>query len=101
MTKYEIIEELAREKFIEQSLSNISKGTFKNTEDLAQDLYLKLLEKEDDKIVSLYENNQLKFFIVKMITTNLFSPRSDYAYDYKKWDDKKTDISTIIEKEDY
>lgn len=100
MTKNEILSELAKEKFIENTLKNISKGSFKNIDDLSQDLYLKLLEKDEDKIVDLYEKKQLNYFIVKMITTNLFSPRSDYAYDYKKWDDKRTDLSTIIDNEE-
>ena len=34
MNNFEIIEELAKNKIVEEIISNISKGTFKDTEEL-------------------------------------------------------------------
>lgn len=87
MTKNEIIERIAKEKMIEEIINNLAIGETKfNLDDLKQDVYLALLNKDEDKIIQLYINKQLKFYIVRMIINQLFSKTSPYYLKYKKND---------------
>lgn len=96
MTINEIIEELARNKVVEEIISNISKGTFKDTEELAQDIYLDLLTKSPELIIGLYERNELKFFITRMVRNNLFSHNSPYFQKYQRWNERRSEITQDI-----
>lgn len=96
MTVNEIITELARNKVVEEIISNISKGTFKDTEELAQDIYLNLLEKSPDLIEKLYEKGELKYFIVRMVHNNLFSHNSPYFQKYQRWNERRSEITQDI-----
>lgn len=96
MNNFEIIEELAKNKVVEEIISNISKKTFKNTEELSQDIYLDLLTKSPELIMGLYERNELKFFITRMIHNNLFSKNSPYYQKYGRWNERKTEITQDI-----
>lgn len=86
MTKSEIIGTIAKEKVVEQICSNIIKSVdYDDTlKDLSQNIYVDLLSKDEEKIVNLYETNQLRFFIVKMAKNNLFSKNSPYYQTFKK-----------------
>jgi len=84
MNKQEIVEKLAKDKFIENIVfNNIIKSPY--FEDLCQDLYIDLLSKKDDLIVKLYNNDSLEYFIRKMITNNIFSKNSPYYKKYKEF----------------
>lgn len=96
MNNFEIIEELARNKVVEEIISNISKGTFNNTEELAQDIYLDILNKSPELIIGLYERNELKFFITRMVRNNLFSKNSPFYMKYGRWNERKTEITQDI-----
>lgn len=96
MNNFEIIEELARNKVVEEIISNISKGTFKDTEELAQDIYLDLLTKSTELIMGLYERNELKFFITRMVRNNLFSHNSPYFQKYQRWNERRSEITQDI-----
>ena len=92
MTKNEIIEELAKNKVVEEIAINTSKGSYPDLDDFINDIYLELLEKPEDKIQQLYQKNQIKFFISRMITNNLFSANSRYYYKYQLWNNKRTEL---------
>lgn len=96
MNNYEIINDLAKNKVVEEILSNISKGTFKDIEELSQDIYFDLLTKSPELIIGLYERNELKFFITRMIRNNLFSKNSPYYQKYGRWNERKTEITNDI-----
>lgn len=96
MSNTEIIEELAKNKIVEEIISNISKGTFKDTEELIQDIYLNLLEKSPELIIGLYERNELKFFITRMVHNNLFSKNSPFYMKYGRWNERRTEITNDI-----
>jgi len=55
-------------------------------EDFAQHIFLQLLETKDQKIVDLYNNNQLRFFIVRLILNQARSNTSSWYYTYIKPD---------------
>lgn len=100
MTKYEIIEELAKNKVVEEIANNTAKNSFPNIEDFVNDIYLELLEKPEDKIQQLYEKKQIKFFISRMVTNNLFSANSRYYYKYQMWNNKRTELKEFKTTED-
>lgn len=96
MNNFEIIEELARNKVVEEIVSNISKKSFPYTDELCQDIYLSLLEKSPELIIGLYERNELKFFITRMVHNNLFSKNSPFYMKYGRWNERKTEITQDI-----
>lgn len=68
MTKYEIVEALARERRVETMVQNIAHAPLgDDLKDLAQMVYIVLLEYDYDKIADLWENRQMDFFIARVI----------------------------------
>ena len=92
MGKQEIIEELARGKIVEEIIDNICKTNSVEMRDLAQDIYLSLLEKDEKRIQKLYDNQQLSFFIAKMVTNNYFSETSPFYTKYKKFSARSEEL---------
>ena len=73
-----IVEELARQQRVEAMLKKIS-GTDTlsgDLADLAQDVYLILLEYDEGKIVDLQRNGQINFFIARILVNQCRSSHS-------------------------
>lgn len=87
MTKYEIIEEIANthqvEKIVYKMLKD-SKNPFDAPYDLVQDIYLTLLEKDDELIEELYGKGELGYYILRIVRNQLLSKNSPYYYRYIK-----------------
>ena len=100
MNKNDVIEIIAKEKVVEQIVSNIAKSSdYDDTlKDLSQNIYVDLLSKDEEKIVNLYETNQLRFFIVRMVTNNLFSKNSPYYQVFRKNTNVTVDIDDLKDK---
>lgn len=81
ITPAEIAATLARERRVETMVQNIAHAhsLSQDLRDLCQMVYLLLLTYDPDKIVDLWENDQINFFLARVIRTNLTSPRSPYA----------------------
>jgi hypothetical protein len=87
MTNTQIIEKIAQEKKVEELIKNISKQpdlTQNHLDDLSQDIYIQLLEKPPTLIQSLYEKNELHYYIARMLVNNIHSTLSPYYYKYIK-----------------
>ena len=100
MTKNEIIGIIAKEKVVEQIVSNIAKSADcdDTLKDLSQEIYLDLLSKSEEKIVNLYETNQIRFFVVRMVTNNLFSKNSPFYQTFKKNTNATVNIDNFKDK---
>ena len=98
MTKNEVISIIAKERMVEQICSNIAKTNSDILNDLSQNIYIDLLLKDEEKIVNLYETNQLRFFIVKMAKNNLFSKNSPFYKTFKKNANLTVDIDNFKDK---
>lgn len=100
MTKNEVVEKIAKERMVEQICSNITKSSdYDDTlKDLSQNIYIDLLQKDEEKIINLYETNQLRFFIVKMAKNNLFSKNSPYYQVFRKNTNTTVDIDDLKDK---
>ena len=90
--KYKIIKKLAEEKTIETIINNIAKTNDDTLQDLAQMLYLDLLEKKDETIITLYEEKKLQYFLTRMVINSINSKTSRYYYLYKKYNDITDEI---------
>lgn len=96
MNKREIVLALAQSRKVESILKcNRTDSTF--VKDLAQDIYLQLLEKDEGLIQGLYERNELEWFIRKMITNNLFSVTSPYYRNYESFRQRSCEIKDYID----
>jgi hypothetical protein len=56
-----------------------------DADDLEQEIYQILLEYDENKVIEMYRNKQLKFFLVGEIQRQYFSKTSPYYKKYKKY----------------
>lgn len=100
MTKHEIIAQVGRERRVEQIVARISgRDTLTpDLQDLAQMVYVTLLEYDEDKIVDLWESAALNFLIVRLVANNLRSKTSRYYYTIKIFQARTTDLGGIENK---
>ena len=87
MTKYEVVDIIAREHLVERIVNKLlssSKNPFDCPEDLIQEIYLLLLEKGDKLIVDLYERGELAYYLLRVVRNQLLSKNSSYYYTYIK-----------------
>ena len=88
MTKYEIIDELSKNATVEKIVNKLvssSKNRFDFPDDLIQDIYVLLLEKDEDLIVNLYNKGELGFYLLKVARNQLLSTNSPYYTKYIKF----------------
>lgn len=88
MTKYEVIDIIAREHLVERIVNKLlssSKNPFDCPEDLIQDIYLLLLQKDNDLIVNLYNKDEIGFYLLKIARNQLLSKNSPYYTKYIKF----------------
>lgn len=98
MTKYQIIEQIARERRVETMLANIAKRPISGTmDDLCQMVYLILLEYDETKIADLWENGQINFFIARILLNQYKSTNSPFYKLFRKYESKATDIEAVRE----
>ena len=98
MDKQEIIQEISKDKIVEEIVYNIGSKGDEDLKDLIQDIYINLLEKEDNLIETLYNTNQLKYFIIRMVVNNIHSKNSPYYTKYKKDKINKVKIEELYDK---
>lgn len=79
-TPVEIAAILAKERRVETMVQNIAHARTLTADlcDLCQMVYLLIMTYDPDKICDLWENEQINFFLARVIRTNLTSPRSPY-----------------------
>lgn len=85
-----IVDKLARNRVVEDMIKNMNINDY--PDDLAQEIYLILLEYDKEKIEDIYNKNQINFFISRIITNQAFSKNSPFYLNYKKWDFNKEDL---------
>lgn len=85
-----IVDKLARNRVVEDMIKNMNINDY--PDDLAQEIYLILLEYDKEKIEEIYNKNQINFFISRIITNQAFSKNSPFYLNYKKWDLNKEEL---------
>jgi hypothetical protein len=91
MTKISVIDILARKRVIERLVKQYGFSS-PYCKDLCQDLYIELLNKEEDLIVGLYEREEIEYYIRKMISNNINSSTSPFYKKYEKFRKKTSEI---------
>jgi thioesterase domain-containing protein len=85
-TKTEIIEAIAKDRMVETMVTNIAhKPMSADLEDLSQMVYLILLEYDEKKLQDLWENNQMHFFIARIIINQYNSVNSPFHTIFRKF----------------
>lgn len=67
-----------------------------NRDDLIQDLYLDLTTKDPEVLKRMVENDELDYYLYRMVANNIFSKTSRY---YKNYKDRRK-IELLDDKED-
>ena len=96
MTKYEVVDIIAKEHLVERIVNKLlssSKNPFDCSEDLIQDIYLILLNSDENLIVALYNKGELGFYLLKVARNQLLSVNSKYYYTYIKFRSNSDDIT--------
>jgi hypothetical protein len=79
MTRTEIVAALGKERRVETMVSNIARRPLSpDLQDLAQIVYTILLTYDPEKIIDLYEHNEINYFIARVITNQMQMRRSQY-----------------------
>lgn len=88
-SKAEIIEELAKNRMVETMVTNIAHQPMSaDLEDLSQMVYLILLEYDERKLQDLYENEQMHFFVARIIINQYNSVNSPFYAIFRKFRSK-------------
>ena len=96
MTKIDVVDIIAREHLVERIVNKLlssSKNPFDYPQDLIQDIYLILLNSDENLIVTLYNKGELGFYLLKIARNQLLSVNSKYYYTYIKLGANSDDIS--------
>ena len=96
MTKWEIVDELSRSNTVEKIIYKLlpaSKNRFDCPDDLVQDIYVLLLEKDDKLIIDLYNKGELGFYLLKIARNQLLSKNSPYYTKYIKFRSQSDDLT--------
>lgn len=96
MTKYEVIDIIAREHLVEKIVYKLlpcSKNPFDYPQDLIQDIYLILLNSDENLIVTLYNKEELGFYILRISRNQLLSKNSPYYTKYIKLGAQSDDLT--------
>ena len=80
------VEKIAKDKIVEGIIYNVARSNNRGEDlkDLANDIYLELLEKDEEFLNGIYERNQIQYFITRIVLNNINSKTSPYYYKYRK-----------------
>ena len=96
MTKCDVVEKLYKDGTVDRiiyKLLSSSKNPFDCPEDLIQEIYLLLLQKDDDLIVNLYNKDEIGFYLLKIARNQLLSKNSPYYQKYIRFQSNSDDIT--------
>lgn len=97
-TNSNIINEIADGGLVEEIINGVSYSKFErkeNLKDLAQDIYLQLLQMDNTKINELYDKGQPRYWIARIVVNSIHSKTSPYFYTYKKNSRQSVNIGDI------
>lgn len=88
-SKAHIIETLAQEKRVEALVENIAHHSLTaDLKDLCQMVYMILLEYDEAKLQDLWENDQMNFFLARIILNQYRSSNSPFHYLFRKFQER-------------
>ena len=88
-SKAHIIETLAQEKRVEALVENIAHHSLTaDLKDLCQMVYMILLEYDEVKLQDLWENDQMNFFLARIILNQYRSSNSPFYTIFRKFQER-------------
>lgn len=103
--KYDIVEQVARERRVERIIENICRSDAPEMADFAQMIYLALLTKDDSVIERLWDSGKIDYYIVAMVQRQWNTGHSAFRDAFTKWQRKAGDYDVnglrIVEDDDY
>ena len=95
--KKTIIETLAKDRRVEALVENIAHHSLTaDLKDLCQMVYLILLEYDESKLQDLWENDQINFFIARIILNQYRSSNSPFHAIFRKYQERSLSIGDEI-----
>lgn len=95
--KKTIIETLAKDRRVEALVENIAHHSLTaDLKDLCQMVYLILLEYDESKLQDLWENEQINFFIARIILNQYRSSNSPFHAIFRKYQKRSLSIGDGI-----
>lgn len=95
--KEKIIETLAKDRRVEALVENIAHHSLTaDLKDLCQMVYLILLEYDESKLQDLWENDQINFFIARIILNQYRSSNSPFHAIFRKYQERSLSIGNGI-----
>ena len=95
--KETIIETLAKDRRVEALVENIAHHSLTaDLKDLCQMVYLILLEYDESKLQDLWENNQINFFLARIILNQYRSSNSPFHTIFRKYQERSLSIGDGI-----
>jgi hypothetical protein len=79
-----MLERIANERIVEELCGNIGVSP-KYIDDFVQEIYLILLEYDQEKIKEIYDNGHIKFFLTRVIKNQWCSSTSPFFKKYRKY----------------
>lgn len=93
----EIIEALAKGRMVESMVENIAHQPLSaDLKDLSQMVYVILLEYDESKLQDLWENDQINFFIARIILNQYRSSNSPFHAIFRKYQERSLSIGDGI-----
>ena len=91
--KMTIIDTLARERRVEALVENIAHHSLTaDLKDLCQMVYLVLLEYDETKLLDLWENEQMNFFLARIIINQYRSSNSPFHTIFRKMQERSVSM---------
>ena len=94
-----VVELIVKEKILDQIINNIAKDAKdEDLNDLKQDIYLELLEKNEEWLFGIYERGQMNYYLTRIVLNNINSKTSPFYYRYRKYKRQEVQIDDTAEK---
>lgn len=96
--KETIIETLAKQRRVEALVENIAHHSLTaDLKDLCQMVYLILLEYDEDKLRDLWDNDQINFFLARIIINQYRSSNSPFHTIFRKYQERSVSVGVGAE----
>lgn len=90
-----MLNKIANERLVEEICKNLGVSP-KYMDDLTQEIYLILLEYNQEKLQSIYDKGQFNFFLTRIIKNQYFSNTSPFFKKYRKYYDMVDDNNIVM-----
>lgn len=85
MSRTEIVEALAKSKTVEEILGKVAKAPIEGEmHDLCQEVYLTLLQADEQKLCEMYQRRELNYYIARIVTNQYSSKTSPFYYLFRR-----------------